>query len=54
MKRKIAAPINSRLILVVRFLTPLGLGRNGCWPSRGSQLPWALPLHKSFFRRAAP
>ena len=23
---------------------PVGLGRNGCWPSRGSQLPWALPF----------
>ena len=22
----------------------LGLGRNGCWPSRGSQLPRALPF----------
>ena len=24
--------------------TPFGLGRNGCWPSRGSQLPRALPF----------
>ena len=24
--------------------TPLGLGRNSCWPSRGSQLPRALPF----------
>ena len=23
---------------------PFGLGRNGCWPSRGSQLPRALPF----------
>ena len=23
---------------------PFGLGRNGCWPSRGSQLPQALPF----------
>ena len=37
------APINSRLNVVVRSPTPFGLGRNGCWPSRGSQLPWALP-----------
>ena len=29
--------------MVVRFPTPFGLGRNGCWPSRGSQLPRALP-----------
>ena len=38
------APINSRLNVVVRSPTPFGLGRNGCWPSRGSQLPWALPF----------
>ena len=38
------APINSRLNVVVRFPTPFGLGRNGCWPSRGSQLPRALPF----------
>ena len=38
------APINSRLIVVVRSLTPFGLGRNGCWPFRGSQLPRALPF----------
>ena len=30
--------------MVVRSLTPFGLGRNGCWLSRGSQLPWALPF----------
>ena len=29
--------------MVVRSPTPLGLGRNGCWPSQGSQLPRALP-----------
>ena len=29
--------------VVVRSPTPFGLGRNGCWPSRGSQLPRALP-----------
>ena len=37
------APINSRLIVVVRSPTPFGLGRNGCWPYRGSQLLRALP-----------
>ena len=30
--------------MVVRSPTPFGLGRNGCWPSRGSQLPLALPF----------
>ena len=39
-----SAPINSRLNVVVRSSTPFGLGRNGCWPSRGSQLPRALPF----------
>ena len=39
-----AAPINSRLNVVVRSPTQFGLGRNGCWPSRGSQLPGALPF----------
>ena len=29
--------------MVVRSPTPFGLGRNGCWTSRGSQLPQALP-----------
>ena len=29
---------------MVRSLTPFGLGRNDCWPSRGSQLPRALPF----------
>ena len=38
------APINSRLNVVVRFPAPFGLGRNGCWTSRGSQLPQALPF----------
>ena len=38
-----SAPINSRLNVMVRSPTPFGLGRNGCWPSRGSQLPRALP-----------
>ena len=41
-RRKRAAPINSRLNVVVRSPTTFGLGRNGCWPSRGSQLPRAL------------
>ena len=40
--RRRPAPINSRLNVVVRSPTPFGLGRNGCWPSRGSQLPRAL------------
>ena len=30
--------------MVVRSPTPFGLGRNGCWLSRGSQLPPALPF----------
>ena len=30
--------------MVVWFPIPFGLGRNGCWPSRGSQLPGALPF----------
>ena len=38
------APINSRLNVVVWSPTSFGLGRNGCWPSRGSQLPRALPF----------
>ena len=28
----------------MRFPTPSGLGRNGCWTSRGFQLPRALPF----------
>ena len=39
-----AAPINSRLNVVVRSPTLFGLGQNGCWPSRGPQLPRALPF----------
>ena len=35
--RKRSAPINSRLNVVVRSPVPFGLGRNRCWPSRGSQ-----------------
>ena len=42
-----AAPINCRLNVVVRSPTPFGLGRNGCWPSRGSQLPRPLPFNFS-------
>ena len=30
--------------MVVRSPVPFGLGRNGCWPSRESQLPPALPF----------
>ena len=30
--------------MVERSPTPFGLGRSGCWPSRGSQLPRALPF----------
>ena len=40
-------PINSRLNVVVRSTTPFGLGRNGCWLFRGSQLPRALPFNFS-------
>ena len=40
--RRGTAPINSRLNVVVRSATQFGLGRNGCWLSRGSQLPRAL------------
>ena len=29
---------------MVRSPTPFGLGRMGCWPFRGSQLPRALPF----------
>ena len=39
-----SAPINSRLNVVVRSPTPFGSDRNGCWPSRGSQLPRAHPF----------
>ena len=38
------APIDSRLNVVVRSPAPFGLDRNGCWPSRGSQLPRVLPI----------
>ena len=30
--------------MVVWSPTPFGLGRNGCWPFRGSQLPRAVPF----------
>ena len=30
--------------MVVRSPAPFGLGRNGCWPSRGCQLPRPLPF----------
>ena len=39
-----SAPINSCLNVVVRSPTLFGLGQNGCWPSRGSQLPRTLPF----------
>ena len=39
-----STPMSSRPNVVVRSPTPFGLGRNGCWPSRGSQLPRALPF----------
>ena len=42
LRSRSTALINSRLNVVVRSPTPFGLGRNGCWPSRGSQLPRAL------------
>ena len=40
----LSAPSNSRLNVVVRSPAPFGLGQNGCWPSRESQLPRALPF----------
>ena len=36
------APINSCLNVAVRSPAQFGLGLNGCWPSRRSQLPLAL------------
>ena len=54
-----SAPINSHLNMVVRSPASFGLGQNGCWPSRGSQLPRALPFifllccHLNDRRRAA-
>ena len=39
-----AAPINSRLNVLVRSRTPFGLGRNSSWTFQGSQLPRALPF----------
>ena len=33
---------------------PFGLGQNGCWPSQESQLPWALPSHKTIFLSCCP
>ena len=49
-----AAPINSRLNVVVRSPTPFRLGQNGCWSSRGSQLPRALPSYDHFFAMLSP
>ena len=48
-----AAPINSRLNVMVRSPTLFESSRNGCWPFRGSQLPRGLCLYNHFFRRAA-
>ena len=48
-ERQRSSPFNSRFNVVVQSPTPFGLGRNGCWPSGGSQLPRALPSHKPFF-----
>ena len=42
-----AAPINSRLNVVVRSPTPFGLGQNGCWTYPGSQLLRALDFVKT-------
>ena len=42
--RRGTAPINSRVNVVVWSPTPFGLGRNGCWTSRESQLPHGLPF----------
>ena len=39
---RFTAPINNRLNVVMRSPTTFGLGRNGCWSSRRSQLPRAL------------
>ena len=50
----IAALINSRLNLLVQPPTPFGLGRNGSWPFRGFQLPWALLSNKPFFAVLTP
>ena len=33
---------------MVRSPNPFGLGRNGCWPFRGSQLPRVLSLNHFF------
>ena len=38
--------------MVVRSPAPFGLGRNDCWPPRGSQLPRALPIY--FFAMLPP
>ena len=45
-----SAPINSRLNMVVGSPTPLGLGRNGCWPSRGSGAPRSSAMPPSLER----
>ena len=52
-KREMAAPVNSRLNVVVQSLTPFRSDRNSCWPSRESQLPRAL-LHTNHFFTVLP
>ena len=42
-------PSNSRLNVVVRFLTPFGVGWNGCWLSRGSIVSPGIPSSKHSF-----
>ena len=42
------ASINTHLNMVALFPTTFWLDRNGCWPSRGSQLLLALPIFKHF------
>ena len=46
---KMTAPVNSRLNVVVRSPNPFGLGRNGCWTSRRSQLPRELSFTFSLY-----
>ena len=41
---RLSSQINSRLNVVVRSPTPFGSSRNGCYPSQGYQLHWALPF----------
>ena len=48
------APINTLLNVVGGVPDFFGLDRNGCWPSRESQLPRALFSHKTFFSPCHP